>query len=167
MNFAVAGKGGSGKTSVASLIIRYLKKKGLVPVLAVDADGNANLGDSLGLNVDKTIGSILADFNEKKIDIPSGLTKGAYLYISPSWKFKLSVEFSISMGTDVSMYVASAESFRYPVPMLRYLQVVGFKHTGTARKQRDGCRQTMVILGNTINSPLTSPFALTRSVRGG
>jgi len=78
-SIAVAGKGGSGKTSIASLIIRYLKKKGLVPILAVDADGNANLAESLGLRVEKTIGSILAAFNEDKISIPSGLTKGAYL----------------------------------------------------------------------------------------
>jgi CO dehydrogenase maturation factor len=79
ISIAVAGKGGSGKTSVASLIIRYMKKKGLVPVLAVDADGNANLGDSLGLVLEDTIGSVLAAFNEDKISIPSGLTKGAYL----------------------------------------------------------------------------------------
>jgi CO dehydrogenase maturation factor len=78
-SIAVAGKGGSGKTSIASLIIRYLKNKGLVPILAVDADGNANLSESLGLKVEKTIGSILAAFNEDKISIPSGLTKGAYL----------------------------------------------------------------------------------------
>jgi CO dehydrogenase maturation factor len=78
-SIAVAGKGGSGKTSIASLVIRYLKKSRLVPVLAVDADGNANLGESLGLDVEKTIGSIIADFNEDKISIPSGLTKGAYL----------------------------------------------------------------------------------------
>jgi len=78
-SIAVAGKGGSGKTSVASLIIRCLINKGLTPVLAVDADGNANLGESLGLNVKDTIGSIIAEFNEDKISIPSGLTKGAYL----------------------------------------------------------------------------------------
>ena len=34
-SIAVAGKGGSGKTSVTSLIIRYLRKKNLVPILAV------------------------------------------------------------------------------------------------------------------------------------
>jgi len=81
LNFsiAVAGKGGSGKTSIASLIIRYLKNKGLVPILAVDADGNANMAEGLGFKVDKTVGSIIADFNENKISIPSGLTKGAYL----------------------------------------------------------------------------------------
>ncbi len=95
MNFAVAGKGGSGKTSISSLIIRYLKKEGLVPVLAVDADGNANLGESLGLKVDKTIGSILASFNEEKISIPSGLTKGAYL------DFKLNETIVESEGVDL------------------------------------------------------------------
>ncbi|UCE97278.1 MAG: AAA family ATPase [Dehalococcoidia bacterium] len=78
-SIAIAGKGGSGKTSTASLIIRYLKRKGLVPILAVDADGNANLGESLGLNTEKTIGSIIAAFNDDKMSIPSGLTKGAYL----------------------------------------------------------------------------------------
>ena len=48
-SIAVAGKGGSGKTSTASLMIRYLVNKGLTPVLAVDADGNANLGESWDL----------------------------------------------------------------------------------------------------------------------
>ena len=37
-NIAVAGKGGTGKTSVVSLIIRYLEKNGKGPILAVDAD---------------------------------------------------------------------------------------------------------------------------------
>ncbi|MBG7617206.1 MAG: carbon monoxide dehydrogenase, partial [Chloroflexi bacterium] len=45
---AVAGKGGSGKTSLSSLIIRYLVKNKEGAVLAVDADANANLGDGLG-----------------------------------------------------------------------------------------------------------------------
>lgn len=95
MNYAVAGKGGSGKTSISSLIIRYLKRERLVPVLAVDADGNANLGESLGLKVDTTIGSILASFNEEKISIPSGLTKGAYL------DFKLNEAIIESEGVDL------------------------------------------------------------------
>ena len=78
-NIAVAGKGGSGKTSVASLIIRYLKKNGTGAILAIDADPNANLGESLGLSIRQTIGSIIASFNEEKINIPPGLTKEAYL----------------------------------------------------------------------------------------
>ena len=78
-NIAVAGKGGSGKTSTASLIIRSLAKEGKGPILAVDADPNANLGDSLGLSVKQTIGSIIASFNDEKINIPPGMTKEAYL----------------------------------------------------------------------------------------
>ena len=80
-NIAVAGKGGSGKTSIASLIIRYLLKNSSGPILAVDADSNANLGESLGLNIKQTIGSIIASFNEEKINIPPGMTKEAYLEV--------------------------------------------------------------------------------------
>ncbi|MCL0094384.1 AAA family ATPase [Dehalococcoidales bacterium] len=76
---AIAGKGGSGKTSLASLIIRYLKKNGVGPILAVDADPNANLGESLGLGIKQTVGSIIAAFNEEKINIPPGMTKEGYL----------------------------------------------------------------------------------------
>jgi len=78
-NIAVAGKGGTGKTSVASLIIRYLQKKGALPILAVDADPNANLAESLGLEVRQTVGRILNDFQGEKISIPPGMTKEAYL----------------------------------------------------------------------------------------
>lgn len=79
INIAVAGKGGSGKTSVASLVIRYLMKNELTPILAIDADPNANLGESLGLSPRQTIGSIIATFNEEKLNIPAGMTKEAYL----------------------------------------------------------------------------------------
>jgi len=78
-NIAVAGKGGSGKTSIASLVIRYLKKNGSGPILAIDADPNANLGESLGLNVKKTVGSMLDEFQKDKINIPPGMTKETYL----------------------------------------------------------------------------------------
>ncbi|MCK4368199.1 MAG: AAA family ATPase [Dehalococcoidales bacterium] len=78
-NIAVAGKGGSGKTSVASLVIRYLMKNGAGPILAIDADPNANLGESLGLDIKQTVGLILDDFQRDKIKIPPGMTKEAYL----------------------------------------------------------------------------------------
>lgn len=94
-NIAVAGKGGSGKTSVASLIIRYLKRNGSGPILAVDADANANLGDSLGLSVKQTVGSIIATFNEEKINIPAGMTKEAYL------EFRLNDAMVESKGLDL------------------------------------------------------------------
>ncbi len=78
-NIAVAGKGGSGKTSVASLVIRYLMKNGSGPILAIDADPNANLGESLGLAVEQTIGLVLDTFQKDKINIPPGMNKQNYL----------------------------------------------------------------------------------------
>ncbi len=78
-SIAVAGKGGSGKTSVASLIIRYLMKNGAGPILAIDADPNANLGESLGLDIKQTVGLVLDDFQKDKIKIPPGITKQDYL----------------------------------------------------------------------------------------
>jgi CO dehydrogenase maturation factor len=52
----MAGKGGTGKTTVAAMILRYLVEHGESPVLAVDADANANLNEVLGLNLDHTVG---------------------------------------------------------------------------------------------------------------
>ncbi len=94
-NIAVAGKGGTGKTSIAALIIRYLKKNGNGTILAVDADPNANLGDSLGLGVRQTIGSIIASFNKEKIKIPPGMTKEAYL------EYRLNENIVESTGIDL------------------------------------------------------------------
>jgi CO dehydrogenase maturation factor len=79
-SLAVAGKGGSGKTSITGIIIRYLMKNTKeAAILAVDADANANLGESLGLPVAETVGLMLDRFQKDKIDIPSGMTKEAYL----------------------------------------------------------------------------------------
>ena len=55
-SIGLAGKGGTGKTTVAGLLIKYLVEKGKVPVLAVDADANANLNEVLGLEVEETLG---------------------------------------------------------------------------------------------------------------
>lgn len=48
MKIAFVGKGGSGKTTLSSTIIRYLGDQNF-PVLAIDADINQHLGPSLGL----------------------------------------------------------------------------------------------------------------------
>ncbi|HXY55688.1 MAG TPA: carbon monoxide dehydrogenase [Nitrospirota bacterium] len=55
---AFAGKGGTGKTSLCGLAIRYLLEKKKGPVFAVDADANANLNDVLGVEVHTTIGAL-------------------------------------------------------------------------------------------------------------
>ena len=79
VNIAVAGKGGTGKTSITSLVIRYIVKNNMGSLLAVDADPNSNLAESLGLEVKQTVGRILNEFQGEKLNIPPGMTKEAYL----------------------------------------------------------------------------------------
>jgi len=76
-SIALAGKGGTGKTTVAGMLIKYLLKKDLTPILAVDADSNANLNEVLGLEVDETLGD--ARENMKKGNVPNGMTKDIFI----------------------------------------------------------------------------------------
>jgi CO dehydrogenase maturation factor len=73
---ALAGKGGTGKTTVASMVIRYLLEKGMTPVLAVDADANANLNEMLGVEVAKTLGEARETM---KASVPTGMTKETFM----------------------------------------------------------------------------------------
>jgi CO dehydrogenase maturation factor len=76
-SIALAGKGGTGKTTVAGMLIKYLTYTGRKPVLAVDADSNANLNEVLGLEVDDTLGGAREEM--KKGDVPSGMTKDIFM----------------------------------------------------------------------------------------
>ncbi len=58
---ALTGKGGVGKTTLSSLIIKWLVTRGETPVLAVDADSNANLDEALGVSYTATVGGIRED----------------------------------------------------------------------------------------------------------
>ena len=51
MKLAVAGKGGSGKTSIAGTMARTLARSGR-RVLAIDGDSNPNLALTLGIPAD-------------------------------------------------------------------------------------------------------------------
>ena len=55
---ALAGKGGTGKTTIAALTIRYLIEKRKKAILAVDADSNSCLNEALGVPVHATIGKL-------------------------------------------------------------------------------------------------------------
>ncbi len=52
MKIAFVGKGGSGKTTIASLFIKYLNSQNQ-PVLAIDSDINQHLGESIGFTKDE------------------------------------------------------------------------------------------------------------------
>lgn len=76
---AIAGKGGTGKTTIAALLVRLLKEQKKGSVLAVDADPNSNLGESLGIRLENTIGSILDDISAHPEKIPSGTPKERFI----------------------------------------------------------------------------------------
>jgi CO dehydrogenase maturation factor len=75
-SIALAGKGGTGKTTMGGLLVRYLVEKGKKPVLAVDADANANLNEVLGLEVEETLGDAR---EEMKHGVASGMTKDVFM----------------------------------------------------------------------------------------
>ena len=76
---AMAGKGGVGKTTVSALILRYFIHHVKDPVLAIDADPNSNLGETLGMTIEKTVGDIREDFMRDPQGVPSGMDKILYL----------------------------------------------------------------------------------------
>lgn len=74
---ALSGKGGTGKTTVSSLLIRSFISRGETPILAVDADPNANLHEALGLNVRETMGSMREEAFSRTI--PPGMNRHDYV----------------------------------------------------------------------------------------
>ncbi|MBN2126237.1 MAG: AAA family ATPase [Deltaproteobacteria bacterium] len=75
-SIGLAGKGGTGKTTIAGLIVRYLLEKGKVPILGVDADSNSNFNEVLGLKVRDTLGDAR---EEMKKGVAAGMTKDVFM----------------------------------------------------------------------------------------
>ena len=71
-----AGKGGTGKTTLAGLLVKYLVEKKMIPVLAVDADSNSNLNEVLGLEVQGTLGDAREQMRK---DVSIGMTKDIFM----------------------------------------------------------------------------------------
>lgn len=78
---AVAGKGGTGKTTLCGLMIDWMIKNGRKPILAVDADANSNLNEVLGVEEPMTLGDIREEVAkaEQNGSIPSGMSKQDYM----------------------------------------------------------------------------------------
>lgn len=76
---AVAGKGGVGKTTVSALLIMALHERTGKVVMAVDADPNSNLGEKLGIRVERTIGELREDLLRNVDSPPSGQSKQEYI----------------------------------------------------------------------------------------
>lgn len=66
---AVAGKGGTGKTTISGLLVRYLVQRDAGKILAIDADPSSNLNLVLGLPLAQSVGDIREEARE-------GVTQG-------------------------------------------------------------------------------------------
>jgi CO dehydrogenase maturation factor len=76
---AIAGKGGTGKTTLCGLIVRWLQDHKKGTILAVDADSNVNLNDLVGVRIKQTIGSIREEMRRKLSALPGGMSKQQFL----------------------------------------------------------------------------------------
>jgi CO dehydrogenase maturation factor len=76
---AIAGKGGTGKTTIAALLVRIIKEKRLGSLLAIDADPNSNLAELLGVKTEHTIGSILDEIATHPEKVPQDMSKDRFL----------------------------------------------------------------------------------------
>jgi CO dehydrogenase maturation factor len=74
---AVTGKGGTGKTAVTAMLIRYLVKGSgkKYRILAIDADPDANLADALGVEVSKTVGDMREFMQQARYTTPPDTDK--------------------------------------------------------------------------------------------
>lgn len=83
MKIAFCGKGGVGKTALASAMVRLLSEDSR-KVLAVDADPNSNLARALGFPVENEIVPIvhMKDLIYERMDI-KGDPKGAFYKLNP------------------------------------------------------------------------------------
>ncbi len=148
---AVAGKGGTGKTTIAALAVRYLLNKGETPVLAVDADPNSNLGQTLGVEVGLTVGSMREQGFAGERDIPGGMTKDQFVEYKMSEALAESDSFDLlTMGRPegAGCYCFANNLIRRFMDELAggYRHVVMDNEAGLEHISRRTTRQTDVLL---------------------
>jgi CO dehydrogenase maturation factor len=85
VTIAVAGKGGTGKTTLSGLLVRYLVQHQAGKVLAIDADPSSNLHLVLGLPLTQTVGDIREEARE---GVTPGMSRQDWL----SYAVRMAVE---------------------------------------------------------------------------
>lgn len=73
---AITGKGGTGKTAVSALLLRHLllgNEK--ARALLIDADPDANLAETLGVEVKKTVGEAREYMQQARYEVPPDYDK--------------------------------------------------------------------------------------------
>ena len=78
---ALAGKGGTGKTTIAALLVQGIAKRVRGPLLAIDADPAANLHIALGLPMPMTVGEIREEMSDtaQKGELGVAISRHDYL----------------------------------------------------------------------------------------
>jgi CO dehydrogenase maturation factor len=94
---AFAGKGGTGKTTVAALLIRALLERGGAPLLAIDADPAANLHLALGLPMPFTVGEIREDMAEAAQKGQLGVSISRHDYLTRE------IQMALEEGTQIDL----------------------------------------------------------------
>ena len=134
---AVSGKGGVGKTTLCGLLIQYLCENGKHPVLAVDADANANLNEVLGVEPEITLGELREEIERAGVDpryqIPTGITKQAYMtetlrpvltYIQKHHSESVTIEQLAKIAHMSSSYFMSCFKQNFGLGAIEYLNQV-------------------------------------------
>lgn len=87
---ALAGKGGTGKTTLAALLIRHIAKQDGRSILAIDADPSTNLNLALGLPLTKTVGDIREELLDEAQSgaVSTGVARQDYL----NYQLRLAIE---------------------------------------------------------------------------
>ncbi|MEK7849756.1 MAG: AAA family ATPase [Candidatus Omnitrophota bacterium] len=91
----VAGKGGTGKTTVCAALTLMLAKRKDGSVLAVDADPNSNLSEALCLGSVGTISDIIDEVSRNPDSVPKNMGKDAFI------EYKIHSDISENDGFDL------------------------------------------------------------------
>ena len=148
---AIAGKGGTGKTTIAALLIKLLSQKGAV--LAIDGDPSTNLNQALGLPLENTVGRIREEMTEaiKFGSLSPGMAKQDLL------EYKIMTALVESKGVDLlamgrpegpGCYCAANTWLRYSIDRLgrNYRYVVIDCEAGMGHISRQTTRDIDILL---------------------
>lgn len=87
-SIAISGKGGTGKTTIAAILVNLLKNHSSDPILAVDSDPNTNLNEALGVQADMSVGKAREMLLKNKDKLGPEQTKEEYF----NYLFQNSIE---------------------------------------------------------------------------
>ena len=88
---SVSGKGGTGKTTIAALLLKWLIQNTKEIMLVVDADPATNLPDVLGVKIEKTVGSVSRQLKDQ-IDLGTVSLTVPKKDLLEAWVFQTLVE---------------------------------------------------------------------------